>query len=97
MQSQTQYAGQGQSPAAKLTQIENQFVNLSEALEIQQKCIQELSERLVPILMQQEPPAKMTAAPKPVLVPLAERINSATSHARDNTSIIRAIISRIEL
>jgi len=71
---------------------------LFEALEIQEKTILEMIERVSPILAVQAPPSNGTVqAPQPVMVPMADRISDIVAKVNHNTSLVRATINRTEL
>jgi hypothetical protein len=95
------YAGQPSPagrPVQEVSQVENKMISLNEALEIQQKSILELTDRLASILSPPPPATPMPPqAPKPMVVALAGRLEDRIGQVQENTAIIRSIIQRIEL
>jgi hypothetical protein len=80
-------------------QIEAQFVDIGEALERQQKTIEELAARLQQVLSIPEPSPNATTplTPQPVIVPMAERLRDIRMIISKSNAALAGIIERVEI
>lgn len=77
-------------------QVAQQFSNLERRQEVLSSTLEHLCQRLAPIC-QNEPPTAAGKGVNEVMVPVAERLNSAATRTQQQIDVIESLLKRLEL